>query len=328
MIRGGASRAGESKDEVHGGSNVAKRLIGTLIAATFAASSPALAVDIVPPAPPVPHPPVADAWQYRFAPYGWLLYMDGDITARGRDVSIDTNIFEILDESDSILAWMSYGEARRGGTGLYLDLIWADLGFSDDLVAQRNPVAGLTISASADVGLETQLAIIEGGVAQEIARWDHAPTATLDAAEASFTALDVFAGARYWHSDTTISLDATATVDLPALGLTRTASGVVEAAQTMEWTDPLVGLRLRHQFGPGREFQLRGDVGGFGVGSDSSWQVVGAYTWEIGEHHGHMWHGAVGYRALSVDYSDGTGNQAEGFDVTLHGPIVGVSLRW
>ena len=73
----------------------------------------------------------------------------------------------------------------------------------------------------------------------------------------------------------------------------------------MEWIDPIIGLRLRHRIGPGDEFQLRGDIGGFGVGSKFSWQLAGGYSHDmkIGD-----WTitNTVGYRALSVDYSNGT----------------------
>ena len=43
-------------------------------------------------------------------------------------------------------------------------------GISQDFVTQKNPVAGLTISAVADVGVEYEMAIVEAGVAQEVRR--------------------------------------------------------------------------------------------------------------------------------------------------------------
>jgi hypothetical protein len=64
--------------------------------------------------------------------------------------------------------------------------------------------------------------------------------------------------------------------------------------------DPFVGLRVRHQLAPGKELQLLGDVGGFGVGSDFTWQLSGGYSFDFA-----VWqttlHGLVGYRALAVD---------------------------
>ncbi|MGB6766576.1 MAG: hypothetical protein WBE50_00515 [Methyloceanibacter sp.] len=57
---------------------------------------------------------------------------------------------------------------------------------------------------------------------------------------------------------------------------------------------------LRHQLAPGKELQFLGDVGGFGVGSDFTWQLSGGYSFDFA-----VWqttlHGLVGYRALAVD---------------------------
>jgi hypothetical protein len=45
----------------------------------------------------------------------------------------------------------------------------------------------------------------------------------------------------------------------------------------LEWVDPFVGFRIRHEMGTSKELGLEADFGGFGVGSDFSWQVVGTY---------------------------------------------------
>ena len=75
----------------------------------------------------------------------------------------------------------------------------------------------------------------------------------------------------------------------------------------MSWVDPLVGLRLRHQFAPGWNFVVSGDVGGFDVGSKFSWQVLAAFDYEICRSRTVTWSAMLGYKALSVDYSQGSG---------------------
>ena len=37
---------------------------------------------------------------------------------------------------------------------------------------------------------------------------------------------------------------------------------------SVDWVDPFVGARLRQLLAPGQNLTLRGDVGGFDVGSD------------------------------------------------------------
>lgn len=64
----------------------------------------------------------------------------------------------------------------------------------------------------------------------------------------------------------------------------------------------------------------RGDVGGFGVGSDLTWQAFAG----IGYGFNPRWSVTAGYRALGVDF------QRSWFelDVIMHGPVVGVGLRF
>ena len=76
----------------------------------------------------------------------------------------------------------------------------------------------------------------------------------------------------------------------------------------------------------GSELQFLGDVGGFGVGSDFTWQLFGGYSFDFA-----VWqttlHGLVGYRALAVDYTQ-DGPSKNNLDLILHGPVVGLSFRW
>jgi opacity protein-like surface antigen len=63
-----------------------------------------------------------------------------------------------------------------------------------------------------------------------------------------------------------------------------------------------------------------GDVGGFGVGSDLTWQAFGGVSYDINE----TWSIKAGYRALATDYENG------GFrlDAVSHGPVVGLGVRF
>jgi hypothetical protein len=99
------------------------------------------------------------------------------------------------------------------------------------------------------------------------------------------------------------------------------------AKKTIDWWDPYIGLRLRQQRGPGKQLVLRGDIGGFGVGSDFTWQAVGAYTFNT-RILGHNATGMLGYKALYADYSEGKGANKLGFDWLWHGPTLGLKFTW
>jgi len=73
---------------------------------------------------------------------------------------------------------------------------------------------------------------------------------------------------------------------------------------------------------------VSGDVGGFDVGSKFSWQVLAALDYEICRSRTVTWNAMLGYKALSVDYSQGSGRTLYEFDMTMHGPIFGVTARF
>jgi hypothetical protein len=131
-----------------------------------------------------------NAWTFSATPYGWLPFLNGDVTIKGRTVSIDVNPIEVLEDLDAA-PWMSYVEARKDRLFLYNDIFYAKLGIDADRARSFDRAS---INAAADVRVE--LAIIEAGAAYEIARW-RSGGGIKDGAPAHSTALDLVLGARY-----------------------------------------------------------------------------------------------------------------------------------
>jgi hypothetical protein len=94
----------------------------------------------------------------------------------------------------------------------------------------------------------------------------------------------------------------------------------------MDWVDPLVGFRVRHQLAPGQGLVFRADVGGFDAGSQFSWNVLAAYSFTFAVRNGVTYAGLLGYRALSVEYEKGSGVNRYEYDVVQHGPVVGLTV--
>ena len=266
----------------------------------------------------------ASGWQFRVTPYVWIPGVSGDVTVRGHPVDIDVNVFDLFDSGssgvdlNSFAALMGYLEASRGPLSVYGDVIWGKFGLSGDAVAQRNPTANLSLSAGANAGLDYETTVVESGAAYEVANWSGAH---------SSTALDLLGGARYWNEELDLSLAVTGAVDFDRLGLKKSGSRAVARSGTIDWVDPFVGMRIRHELAPGQELQFLGDVGGFGVGSDFSWQLFAGYSFDFSFWQSTL-HGLVGYRALAVDYSEGSGRNENSVDLVLHGPVAGLSFRW
>jgi hypothetical protein len=66
------------------------------------------------------------------------------------------------------------------------------------------------------------------------------------------------------------------------------------------WLDPLVGARFRHDFSDRWSVSLRGDVGGFGVGSELATNLAATFGYRITD----AMTLRLGYRALQMDFED------------------------
>ncbi|MCK9912407.1 hypothetical protein MXD81_24850, partial [Microbacteriaceae bacterium K1510] len=53
-----------------------------------------------------PIQPGPSGWRFQYTPYAWLPWINGDVTVRGRDFSIDQNPAQLLGSLD--FAYMSY----------------------------------------------------------------------------------------------------------------------------------------------------------------------------------------------------------------------------
>lgn len=101
-------------------------------------------------------------------------------------------------------------------------------------------------------------------------------------------------------------------------------AGTFEADESETWFDPFIGARLEAAAGTRWLFGLRGDVGGFGVGSDFAWQVLPTVGYRISS----LVEIVAGYRFLGMDYESGMGSERFAYDVTTFGPQLGVAFHF
>ncbi len=114
--------------------------------------------------------------------------------------------------------------------------------------------------------------------------------------------LDFYGGVRWWDMD----------VELEVNGMQ-----VVE--NTNDWVDPVIGVRWQPQIAENWHLIVKGDIGGFGVASDFSWNMQGGVLWDATDYLSLVFQ----YRALSVDYSTGNVGNLDRFayDTITHGPL-------
>jgi hypothetical protein len=223
-------------------------------------------------------------WTFTATPYVWFAGLEGDVgTIRGLPAAeVDASFSDIIENTD--VALMLAAEARRGRWGLLLDLVYLDLSAEADT---PGPLFG-----GADLTSTTVFATV---------------SAAYRLIEHGRLSADAVAGARLWYADTELELSA---------GL---LAG--RGAQEKEvWADPVIGFRSHVELGRGFFLAPFADIGGFGVGSDLTWQIGSTVGYRIKDW---LWIRA-GYQHLMVDYED------DGFiyDVEMTGPILGLGFRF
>ena len=273
----------------------------------------AQAADLAPPPPAAAPLPVPTAWTYRFTPYGWLTALNGRQTIRGRSFKVNATFVDIVEKSDTLVALMGDFEAKNGPVTLYADLVWSNIGADRSNVKTRGLFPGISVTTARSLDLDIDMAIAEAGAFYEIGRYGP-------------VAFELLAGARYWYQEASLSFDAVRSVEIADLEFN--GARAFAKSGSVDWLDPLVGARVRWEVAPGQSLFLRGDIGGFSVGSRFSWQAVGGYLFNLGTWQGIEFAGVIGYRALSVDYTQGQGNRRYEFDMVQHGPLFGLSLRF
>jgi hypothetical protein len=236
-----------------------------LVGVTACIGTASFAADLPPrPTPPPPLP----AWTYIAMPYAWLPSVNGTSTVRGRSSKIDASLGEILDRPipEELFGLMGAFEARNGRFAVMTDLTYMKLGVSDSGARARSVHPHIAGTLAAAVSVQFKMFIAEAALAYELARWGGATPGT-------GTSIDLYGGGRFWWQNAEASLALTAGLSIADLAIHR--GRAVAASGDVTWLDPLVGLRLRHHFSPATELVLRADIGGFGAGSDLTWQAMG-----------------------------------------------------
>ncbi len=238
-------------------------------------------------------PAPASTWQYEITPYFWGAGMKGDVQGGALPkISIDVGISEILDVLDFGL--MGAFEARKGRWGLLFDLVYMDL--SAGGVASRTGPGPIGATATVNANFGMKETVFSAAVAYR----------TADGA----SPVDVIGGLRY------IKLE----VDADIHGSFFAQTGTVVRSADQDWVDPYVGARIKHAVNDRWSLTGYGDIGGFGLGSDISWQLSAGASYDFTK----STSGIFGYRIFYADY-DKSGFV---YDMKNQGFYAGVGIRF
>jgi hypothetical protein len=92
----------------------------------------------------------------------------------------------------------------------------------------------------------------------------------------------------------------------------------VTGQKSKTWYDPVLIARFTTDIKDKWLFQFRGDIGGFGLGSDLTWQLHAAAGYRFSK----LFQMSLGYRILSTDYKTGEEPKEFLFDVNEFGPEI------
>ena len=88
--------------------------------------------------------------------------------------------------------------------------------------------------------------------------------------------------------------------------------------------DPILITRLTTDIKGKWLFQFRGDLGGFGIGSDFTWQLQGYAGYRFSK----LFQLSAGYRILGIDYDDGEYEERFIFNLNEFGPVIRLGFNF
>ncbi len=262
------------------------------LASTFLLSpvASAIAADIVSPAPIQTEFQDQQRWRVIFSPYVWGASLKGNAGLLGYSSKVDVPFKDIFSNLD--MSAMGNLEISNGKYGVYFDGQYTKTSQGEDIFNHR-------------LNLDIISSSFAGGVFYRVYQQD----------------LD---GLTYFGRQRVFAIEPTAGVRWTEIKAKLNVAGLSETRKE-NWTDPFVGTRVIYDIGERWNVSAEGDIGGFGVGTKLSahGQIYLGYrtkTFDVPT----IWR--VGYRALYQDFNDNEGRQKFKYDVTQHGPVVGVSF--
>jgi len=106
----------------------------------------------------------------------------------------------------------------------------------------------------------------------------------------------------------------------PTIGVGR----LPRQTSSQDWLDPIIGARYIWSFADKWKLNLRADIGGFGVGTNFTYNLGGIIEFKPWKHVSIL----GGYRVLYQDYENGSGIDEFKYDVTMHGPLLALNFTW
>lgn len=219
-------------------------------------------------------------WSFLAEIYLMFPHMNGEVgIGRSLEFPVDANPGDIFSKVE--MGAMLYLEARKDKWAITSDLIYMNLG--------QEATPGMLINS--------------GKVNIKLMEWEAAGLYRVT------PFLEVGAGGRLNYLQTSVNAQ---------INVLPEGTGEASGRHHKTWYDPILIARFTTDIHDKWLFQLRGDVGGFGVSSKFAWQLQGYAGYRFSK----LFQLTAGYRIISIDYSKGEERTNFLFDMTLFGPVL------
>ena len=232
----------------------------------------------------------ADKWQFEITPYLFAAGMNGKTGISSVTANVDMSFDDILNNLDQGL--MALFEARKGPWTYGLEGVYFKLK-NEGAKSWQGPL-GNTGTGSLEATMTEQLYGLTVGYR------------VLD----EHTKVDVIGAARYTQLDAELNLVTTG----PLVPGSNSISG------TENWWDPVIGARVLQPLFDAWTLVGYADFGGFGVGSDRTYQLLAGVNWQFAK----SVNAKAGYRYLYQDYQ----NDNFVWDITSSGYYLGAGFKF
>lgn len=218
--------------------------------------------------------------------YGWLPAIDGTVTSKSSGRSVETSISagDLLESLE--FGMMGAGEVHYGRFALMNDTVYSKLG------------NGGTVSSAPSVSVDVDTKLLMSTTA--VGYHAYVEDGRL---------IEPFVGLKYVWMKT----DVKATTSLGK-------GAAIGAGIDAHWWDPVIGVRGRLPLTDTLTAGGVAEIGGFGAGSEFTWQIFAGLEYAISERTS----ANIGFRYLSIRYSA----DRRDVDIEQYGPLLGLSMTF
>ncbi len=229
---------------------------------------------------------VSHPWKVESTPYLWAMNMDGRVGVGSQNAHVKESFSDILEHFRGGI--MLFVDAKKDKFGLFVNTTYAVLSAHED-------VGPFTVEATNKFG------IFSAGASYEVFKKTYT--------NASHIEIEPYLGARYTLNDTRIKIKDTG----------------IAVTDNQNWTDPIIGARVRYTANKAWSALIAGDVGGTNFKNHTSYNIMGliGYKPQTRMKNALFY---LGYRLLHQNYVNGANANRFVWDMKLFGPVAGVTI--